>query len=337
MGKVIVEFLSKEEKKGNILFFNINKTNFSLQVENEERKPEFQTFRIDSVKKILFLKKEEEKEPHLQTETIEQSMFASTVAFKLIVEFKDGEVINGSTMKYNPDDKGFFVIPLNPADMSERIYVNAQAVKSVDCKRLTGNILVDQNKITSKQLGEALNLQREKKKEKIGTILLNKEIINEKQLNISLQEQRKRNKLLGEILLEAGYITSKQLQYALKIQKKNRKKRLGQILVELKYVTPNDICIALASQLHYPWIDLSRVKVPKEIATLLPEKVVRKFEVIPVKRKGEDLIVVATSQPQDPDLKSKIIKYSPFKVEFVIAYEVYINSAINKDFRKKKI
>ena len=148
--------------------------------------------------------------------------------------------------------------------------------------------------------------------------------------------QREKPKLLGEILLEAGYITSEQLQYALNIQHGNRKKKLGQIFVELKYLTPSDICIALATQFHFPWIDLSHEKIPIEIATSLPEAAVRKFEVIPVERKGETVLIVATSQPQDPNLELEIIKFTPLKVELVVAYEVYIESAINYYFPAKE-
>lgn len=60
---------------------------------------------------------------NLRTETIDQSIYAGTVAFKLMVEFKDGDVLHGTILKYTPDDKVFFLIPLNPGDKSERIYL----------------------------------------------------------------------------------------------------------------------------------------------------------------------------------------------------------------------
>lgn len=335
MPRVIVKFISGEEQTGDVLYFNINQPNFHLQVGYEKGKSEIHTVNINSVKAILFLKKEEPSVSLLRRETIEQSMFAGTLAYKLVVEFKDGEVINGSTLKYNPNDKGFFLIPLNPADRSEKIYVNAQASKHVDCKRLLGKILVDQKIITSEQLEESLKLQKEKRDKKIGTILQEKAIINEKQLQEALEKQKEKTKLLGEILLEAGYITTEQLQNALQIQQENRKKRLGQILVELKYITPIDICLALATQFHRPWIDLSILKIPAEIAHSLPEEVVRRFEVIPVERKG-NILEVATSQPQNPQIGLEISKFTPFTVELVIAYEGYIESAIKYYFPAEK-
>jgi type IV pilus assembly protein PilB len=159
---------------------------------------------------------------------------------------------------------------------------------------------------------------------------MEKAIISEKQLQESLQQQKEKNKLLGEILLEAGYITDEQLEYALSIQRENKKKKLGQVLVELQYITPNDICIALATQFHCPWIDLSQVKIPLETASSLPEEVVRRLEVIPVeKKKNGNILVVATSQPQDPSVGLEVSKHTPLKVELVVAYEGDIDAAIN--------
>lgn len=337
MRKVIVKFLSGEEKRGVILFFNIQKPTFSLQITNKEGKTIAQTVKLDSVKAIYFLKEEGVSESRMHKETIDQSTFASSVAFKLMVEFKDGEVIHGTAIKkYHPAEQGFYLVPLNPADISERIYINAQAVKNVDQKRLIGKILTDQEKITTENLHEALDAQKEKREKRLGTILIEKEMINERQLNESLDKQKEDLKVLGEVLIHAGYISPEQLKYALEFQRLNREKRLGEILVDLKYVTPNDICVALASQFHTSWIDLAALKIPWGIATYLPEELVRRLKVIPVERKIGDILVVATSQPQHPDLVAEISKYTPLKIELIVAYEKQIEAAIDYYFPPKK-
>ena len=220
MMRVIVHFLTGEEITGNLMFFNINQPIFPLEVDKEAGKSETQKVGLDSVKAIYFLKKEELSKTSLRKETIEQSKYAGTVTFKLMVEFKDGELLHGTTLKYSPNDKGFFLTPLNPGDKSERVYVNAVAVKNVEQKMLLGKILVDQQKITPEQLQECLRIQKERREKKIGDILLEKKVINEKQLQEALQKQKVQYKLLGEILLEAGYITPEQLQHALLIQQK---------------------------------------------------------------------------------------------------------------------
>jgi len=327
--KVLVKFPTGEEKKGEIMLFNVNNPTFPLQVEKEDGTSEMHTVIIDSVKAIYFLKKEQLSKTSLRRETIEQSKYAGPVALKLMVEFKDGEVLHGTTLKYSPNDKGFFLIPLNPADNSERVYVNAAAVKNVEQKMLLGKILVDQQKITPEQLQECLRIQKERREKKIGDILLEEKVINENQLQEALQKQEIKYRLLGDILIEAGYITPDQLQHALLIQQKNREKKLGHILVELKYATPNDICIALATQFQCPWIDLSSVKIPIEIVTMLPEELMRRLKIIPVQRKGSSVLVVATSEPEVHDIGFEISRITGSTVELVIAYEEYIKSAIN--------
>ena len=166
MPKIILKLQNGEEKTGEVLLFNINKPTFQMQADRGDGTKKTLTIRMETIKAVLFLKKDEGGGTRLRTETIDQSIYAGTMAFRLVVEFQDGEVINGSTLKYDRNDKGFFLVPINPADMSERIYVNAQAAKNVDCKKLLGKILVDQNKITHGQLAESLKYQQEQREKK---------------------------------------------------------------------------------------------------------------------------------------------------------------------------
>jgi len=334
MAKVLIKLQNGEEIKGTLLSFNPKLPSFYVHVGSDIEKTEKITVNTGSVKAIFFLKKEAGDDSILHMETITESVFAGTCAFRLHVEFEDGELIHGSAHKYNANDTGFYLVPLNPADRYERIYVNALAAKRVESKRLMGKILVDQKKITETQLEHALRHQREKREKKIGTILKEHNYITHEQLEESLQKQEKRAKYLGEILLEAGYITEEQLQSALRVQHDHRKKKLGQILVELKYIAPNDICIALATQFHLPWADLSAANVPPEIATALPEDVERELEVIPVDRK-DNTLVVASAEPQVPGLIGLISRFTDLKIQLAVAYEGYIESAINRFFPKK--
>ena len=334
MARVIVKLRSGEELSGDTLSFNPNMQAFYVHVEKEGEGAENLPVTMNSVKAIFFLRKEAVDESVVHMETIDQSVFAGTYAFRLHVEFGDGEMLHGSAHKDSPNDRGFYLVPLNPADKCERIYINASAVKRVESRRFLGKILVDQKKITEEQLGHALKYQHEKRHQKIGSILKENNIITHEQLEESLRRQEERAKFLGEILLDAGYITEEQLQFALHIQHENRKKKLGQILVELKYVAPNDICIALATQLHIPWADLSSFKPSAELSGLLPEEVIKHLEVLPVERK-DDTLVVASAEPQSPGLIGEISRYVHLEVELAVAYEGYIESAIDRLFPKK--
>lgn len=334
MARVLVRLQDGVDIKGDLLALNAAKPSFYLVVEKGDGKTDTITVSMDSVKAIFFLKKEEKDASVVHTETIEQSVVASIHGFRLDVEFRDGEMVHGSAHKYNPSDKGFYMVPLNPAERYDRIYVNALWVKKVDSRRLMGIILVDQKKITEPQLAHALQYQRVQKEKKIGTILKDHDFVTHEQLEEGLRKQRVQTKYLGEILLEAGYITQEQLAGALQFQQENRKKKLGQILVELKYLAPNDICIALSTQLQLPWADLSSADIQSGIATVLPEEVVRSLRIIPIERRDGTLLI-ASAEPQSPGLKGEISRYTDLQFELAVAYEGYIEMAINRFFPGK--
>ena len=50
---------------------------------------------------------------------------------KVEVTFKDGEVLVGSTLGYDPKRQGFFIFPADPKSNSIRVYVVSSAVEKV--------------------------------------------------------------------------------------------------------------------------------------------------------------------------------------------------------------
>lgn len=342
MHHVIVKFLEGEEKEGEVFSFNMNFPVFYLQSKNDKGEIDNIPIKIDLIKQIIFLKKKDSNGNILHKETIDQSIYAGVLPYRLKVEFKDGQIVDGSTNRYNLKDAGFFIVPINPADKSERIYINAATVKNVDCKRLLGKKLIDQQNITLEEVERSFKQQRMEREKKDGgqkeTITQQSEgfFIIEDEIRRAEQKLIEKTKIkpLGEIILGAGYITSHQLEDALNKQKEQKDKKLGQILVDLKHITPTDICVALASQFHLSWVDLSNLDIPQEIATILPEKTVRELGVIPVEKK-DDTLVVAISQPQVSLIGMQVSKFTPFVIELVIAYDGYIQAAIEKYFPKK--
>jgi len=51
---------------------------------------------------------------------------------RLIVHFKDGEAVAGTTSAFAPDKPGFFISPTDPAANNERIFILRSAVKRVE-------------------------------------------------------------------------------------------------------------------------------------------------------------------------------------------------------------
>ena len=86
---------------------------------------------------------------------------------------------------------------------------------------------------------------------------------------------------LGEMLVSAGRITSDQLQEALDLQKDSTE-HLGAVLVTQGFLTEQELSQALQRQLNIPFVDLTRVEIPTEMARVLPKSLALQFGAVPV-------------------------------------------------------
>ncbi len=100
---------------------------------------------------------------------------------------------------------------------------------------------------------------------------------------------------LGDLLIENGLITEAQLKVALNESKKNGKK-LGETLVDLDYIDEQTIIDILSKQLGIDKITIDDIHFEKSLKDVLPEKLARKFKVVPVDFKDNE-IIVATNDP----------------------------------------
>ena len=101
---------------------------------------------------------------------------------------------------------------------------------------------------------------------------------------------QKTNLRLGELLLYAGKISREQLNEAIEIQK-TTKMKLGEIIVSRGWLKPEEIVEALERQLGFPEVDLSRYEINSNVATLIPESIVKKYKLIAIDEKDEKLVV----------------------------------------------
>ena len=95
---------------------------------------------------------------------------------------------------------------------------------------------------------------------------------------------------LGEVLVEAGLITRVQLDQAL-LQQNTTGERLGKVLVSMGVATQDAIAKAIASQLGVEYVNLQALTIPDDVLTTLPEAVIRRYQVMPVRADGDALVV----------------------------------------------
>lgn len=133
---------------------------------------------------------------------------------------------------------------------------------------------------------------------------------------------------LGEILIKSGLITEEQLSLSLEAQKESGK-RLGQILLEKKMITEEELAKTLASQKDLEVVNLSDYDVSVKAASLIPERVARRYMVLPIDIRDKHLIM-AMANPLDVRAIDDVSMMTGHSVTPVVATESDLNRAINQ-------
>ena len=133
-------------------------------------------------------------------------------------------------------------------------------------------------------------------------------------------------KSIGEILRDAGIITPLQLELALREQERTGEKP-GQVLLRLGFVNETELLKALGVQWKIPYVDLSSLVVDPKALQLIPEKMARKYKLIPIARQN-DTIVLAMSNPNDIVAIDAVRRKTGLHVETRLSDEESILKAI---------
>jgi type IV pilus assembly protein PilB len=137
---------------------------------------------------------------------------------------------------------------------------------------------------------------------------------------------------LVQILIDTKLLTPEQLDEALKIQKE-KKGKLRDILVSQKYVNQNDLMAALSQRLGIPPISLRKVKINKDVVTLIPEELARRYIFIPVSKIGNTL-TIAMADPLNVFAIDDIKTLTKFAIQPIISTEDEIIAALDKYYQQ---
>ena len=115
----------------------------------------------------------------------------------------------------------------------------------------------------------------------------------EQDVGAGLRRPRGNTPRLGEILVKAGVVDEDTIDDLIKQQASTGTGRLGSLLIAQKLCTHEQIREALRQQMDVEVVDSDSLEaLHPEVANLLPLSVVRRYEVIPLRREGERLWVV---------------------------------------------
>ena len=95
---------------------------------------------------------------------------------------------------------------------------------------------------------------------------------------------------LEQVILEMEMLNAEQMEQVRKLAKEQQKS-IEQIVLQEKLLTRNDLVTATSVKLNVPLINLSRHKIFPEAIQLVPEKMARKYNVLPLEVIGDTLTV----------------------------------------------
>ena len=129
--KVVVKYKDGKIIKGWVEGFRSDRESFILYPLIEYSEEEMLEIKFSSLKAVFFIKDFTGNKNYKKVRTFDVYLKITPNQRKLIVDFKDGEHLYGTSHGYGRYKVGFFVYPIDPKDNSERIFVIHPAVESI--------------------------------------------------------------------------------------------------------------------------------------------------------------------------------------------------------------
>jgi hypothetical protein len=129
--QVVIRFKSGKLLKGYTCDFRPGKDIFSLTSDQRADDGETYKVKIADLKAIFFVKRFEGNALYREKKKFRDVDATHLRGHRIELQFKDGEVIRGTTLDYAVGKQGFFVTPVDPESNNEFVYVVTDAVRDV--------------------------------------------------------------------------------------------------------------------------------------------------------------------------------------------------------------
>ena len=129
--KVVVKYQNGNIIKGWVEDFRSDRDTFILHPLVEFSQEERLKINFDSLKAVFFVKDFMGDKDYKKVRTFDVDLKITPSQRKLIVIFKDGENLYGTSHSYGRYKIGFFIYPVDPKDNNDRIFLIHSAVESV--------------------------------------------------------------------------------------------------------------------------------------------------------------------------------------------------------------
>ena len=131
---------------------------------------------------------------------------------------------------------------------------------------------------------------------------------------------------LGELLVAAGAITPEQLDTGLQLQKGSGK-RLGTVLIDNEIISERQLIEALQMQLGVEYVDLTKIRIPIEMAQTVPKNIAKQYQVVPIKV-DKDELYLAMADPLNFYAQEEVRKAVKKRIIPVVSTASAIDHAI---------
>ncbi|MEQ1776430.1 MAG: ATPase, T2SS/T4P/T4SS family, partial [Burkholderiales bacterium] len=243
---------------------------------------------------------------------------------------RDGVSLSGETVGSLEDGAGLYLfLPLG-VDTVERRFHPHSALRSRQIGDLLGDILLEMNQVSRRDIEAALQEQHQNRGQRLGDLLEKNHAITRDDLAVALKRQESMPVMrLGEALLQMKFVSQEQLDTALQQQRNDRKTPLGQILVNSGIIDEQRLKQALAEKLGIPFVDLDSFAIEFDASSRLTEEIARKHSAMPLYVE-HGVLVVALNDPLNAAAIESMRFHSQMRIAPVMATREAITKAIER-------
>lgn len=230
---------------------------------------------------------------------------------------------------------GFFAFPCDDASPYESFYFYASGVNAKENATALGELLVRVGALNATEVDNGLARQEIDRKIPIGEILIQQNKVSTEQMEEAALVQSRRRLRIGEVLVEQGLAKEEDIEAALEAQRRHRGKRIGEVLVELGVVSEIALFRVLARKFHMPFIDLGEVDINPEAARTITPETIRKFRVMPLDVTATTL-TVAIKDPLNTEVHDVLRFQFKGRVQEVLAMPSQLERFVEAFFEVKR-
>ncbi len=135
-----------------------------------------------------------------------------------------------------------------------------------------------------------------------------------------------------KVFIDKHLLKEGDLEKALKVQRE-KGGSLSDILVELGLISRDDLMVALSQELGIPPINLSRYKIDPNVIKLIPKKIAKRYQIVPISKMSNTL-VVAMVDPLNIFAIDDIKAITGFNISPIITTDRNIKEALSQYYEE---